>query len=976
MFLKLLKRTLSALLICALLMTQAMAVTYPAQGKVISAATLRRSASDSAAAVANLPVGDALYVTGETGSYYIVEYDGVTGYVRKGAVELDASATANVPSAEFAARYAALYKGDEGQAVYDLQSALIELGYLTGKADGLYGAKTAQAVKALQEKNGLNVTDSADAATQGLIFEGKPVNAKGKAVAVSVAPTVTGFPLKSGKTGELVRRVQAALAALDYYAGKQDGKYGSGTANAVKKFQKKNGLTANGVADAATQSVLFGDAAVSAKATATPRPTATAVPPVIGWENGNVANEAVYPFQAVTLDSVNLRKKASTDSARLVTVPKDTTLTVQAMQGDFLQVTYQTSKKTYSGYVMTAYVDVPAIYLGGKELAADAEAERKYTAMSQGASGIAVTALQDALKELGFFSAAASGYYDNATVLAVKALQKKNGLLQTGIATAELQKLIFEGKPQNSKGKKMAVAVLPPIDGVTMRSGDTGYQVSELQEQLKTLGFYEAAVNGSYDANTVAAVKAFQKKNNLTVNGVTDGKVYSALSVILLPTAIIATAVTPAPAAITADNVVVLRRGTRGLAVTRVQQQLVALGYYSITPDGIYDADDIAAVKAFQQKNNLTADGVAGLETQQWLFSGNALSASATPTPKPVATPTPAPTAVPNTNTTLQIGSSGAEVNLLQARLTMLKYFNDTIDGKFGTKTAAAVSAFQKQNGLTADGIAGPRTLSAIYASKAKEAAAENQAAEAPTLSKADAMHMGSAGESVKALQRALISLGYLTGAADGIYGTKTYLAVKAFQTAAKLTADGMAGQQTLTALESARKKNAATVSASNTTPATAVVTGTVFKAPSAAEVRFADWYNESRAQAKLMPSAIIYDYKTGLHYNVNMFSFGKHCDAEPVTASDTAIMYQIMGMNNWTPHAVWVILSDGKVYMASTHSHGHEVDNISGNNLDGHICIHFPREMTASEKQSMPYAVSHQQEILRGWEETQAMIK
>ena len=976
MFLKLLKRVFAAVLICALLLSQAVAVTYPAQGKVTFSAILRRGASESADPLANLPLGDALYITGETGSYYIVEYDGVTGYVRKSSVELDASATANMPTAEYAARYAALYKGNEGQAVYDLQSALIELGYLTGKADGVYGAKTAQAVAAFQEKNGLNVTDSADAATQGLLFEGKPLNAKGKAVAVSVVPTVEGFPLKSGKTGELVRRVQAALADLDYYTGKADGKYGSGTANAVKKFQQKNGLTADGVADAATQSLLFGGSALNAKATATPKPAATAVPPVIGWENGNVANEAVYPFQAVTVDSVNLRKKASTDSARLVTVPKDTTLTILAMQGDFLQVTYQTSKKTYSGYVMTAYVDVPAIYLGGKELAADAEAEKKYTAMSQGASGIAVTALQDALKELGFYSAASTGSYDSATVLAVKAFQKKNSLLQTGIATAELQKLIFEGKPLNSKGKKAAVAVLPPIDGVTMRSGDTGYQVSELQEQLKTLGYYEAAVNGTYDANTVAAVKAFQKKNNLTVNGVTDSKIYDALKVILLPTAIIATAVTPAPASVTADNVVVLRRGTRGVAVTRVQQQLVALGYYAITPDGIYDADDIAAVKAFQQKNNLTADGVAGLETQQWLFSGNALSASATATPKPAATPTPAPTAVPNTNTTLQIGSSGAEVNLLQARLTMLKFFNDTIDGKFGTKTAAAVSAFQSQNGLTPDGIAGPKTLAAIYNSKAKEAAAEAQATEEATLSKSAAMHMGSAGASVRALQRALISLGYLSGAADGIYGTKTYLAVKAFQTAAKLTADGMAGEQTLKALENAQKKTATATAAVSSTPATAVVTGTVFKAPAASEVRFADWFNETRAQAKLMPDAIIYDYKTGLHYNVHMFSFGKHCDAEPITASDTAIMYQIMGMNNWTPHAVWVILSDGKVYMASTHSHGHEVDNISGNNLDGHICIHFPREMSASEKQSMPYALSHQQEILRGWEETQAMIK
>ena len=123
------------------------------------------------------------------------------------------------------------------------------------------------------------------------------------------------------------------------------------------------------------------------------------------------------------------------------------------------------------------------------------------------------------------------------------------------------------------------------------------------------------------------------------------------------------------------------------------------------------------------------------------------------------------------------------------------------------------------------------------------------------------------------------------------------------------------------------------------------------------------------------MPNAIVYDYRTGLYYNVNMFSFGKHCDAEPLTASDTAVMQQIMGVDNWTPHAVWIILSDGKVYMASTHSHGHEIDHNSSNGLEGHICIHFPREMTEAEKASMPYALSHQQEILHGWEETQSMI-
>ena len=50
---------------------------------------------------------------------------------------------------------------------------------------------------------------------------------------------------------------------------------------------------------------------------------------------------------------------------------------------------------------------------------------------------------------------------------------------------------------------------------------------------------------------------------------------------------------------------------------------------------------------------------------------------------------------------------------------------------------------------------------------------------------------------SVKELQSKLIQLGYLTGKADGVYGTKTTEAVKAFQKASKLTADGMAGEPT-----------------------------------------------------------------------------------------------------------------------------------------------------------------------------------
>jgi hypothetical protein len=62
----------------------------------------------------------------------------------------------------------------------------------------------------------------------------------------------------------------------------------------------------------------------------------------------------------------------------------------------------------------------------------------------------------------------------------------------------------------------------------------------------------------------------------------------------------------------------------------------------------------------------------------------------------------------------------------------------------------------------------------------------------------------GDTGPQVKALQHALTSLGYSTGGADGQYGAKTEAAVKQFQSAHNLTADGIAGAKTLQALATA----------------------------------------------------------------------------------------------------------------------------------------------------------------------------
>ena len=61
-----------------------------------------------------------------------------------------------------------------------------------------------------------------------------------------------------------------------------------------------------------------------------------------------------------------------------------------------------------------------------------------------------------------------------------------------------------------------------------------------------------------------------------------------------------------------------------------------------------------------------------------------------------------------------RFGSSGSEVTQIQNKLKSWGYYNGSVDGIYGSRTVAAVKSFQKSNGLTVDGIAGPSTLAAM----------------------------------------------------------------------------------------------------------------------------------------------------------------------------------------------------------------------------------------------------------------------
>ena len=298
-----------------------------------------------------------------------------------------------------------------------------------------------------------------------------------------------------------------------------------------------------------------------------------------------------------------------------------------------------------------------------------------------------------------------------------------------------------------------------------LEKGSTGNDVKDLQTKLKKLGYYDAYVDGDYGDTTVAAVKAFQKKYNLTADGIAGKETLKKLDSVY-------------ENANNDKDDDSLRMGDSGSAVKDLQTKLKKLGYYSGTVDSTFGSGTYAAVRAFQKKYNLTADGVAGSETLKKLDS-----------------------AYKNANSdkdddSLRMGDSGSDVKDLQTKLKKLGYYDGTVDSTFGSGTYAAVKAFQKKYNLTADGVAGIETL------KKLDSAYKNADSDKDD----DSLRKGSTGSAVKNLQTKLKKLGFYNAYVDGSYGDTTVAAVKAFQKKYNLTADGVAGSETLKKLNTAYK--------------------------------------------------------------------------------------------------------------------------------------------------------------------------
>ena len=347
--------------------------------------------------------------------------------------------------------------------------------------------------------------------------------------------------------------------------------------------------------------------------------------------------------------------------------------------------------------------------------------------------------------------------------------------------------------------------------GSPLRQGSTGAAVFTLQRQLNRitkdypfLGLL--TVDGIFGRKMTETVKKFQKQFNLTADGVVGRSTWYKISYIYVSVKDLAELTSEGetfsgtlPDSSWNFGSSVLKQGSTGSEVEQMQFWLSTLAQYessipSVTVDGIYGSGTAAAVRAFQRLYGLTVDGIVGLTTWTELYDQF----------RSIQSDNGTPNAYPGT--ALRQGSSGQNVRLMQfwlkiARTVYSSLNNVTVDGIFGSSTAAAVRRFQTYFGLTSDGVVGRTTWNKLYE-------VYNDIANrllSPSLRPGEypgVLRNGSTGTAVRELQFYLYLMSAYQSSIpsvsiDGRFGAATEAAVRAYQRFAGLTVDGIVGRKT-----------------------------------------------------------------------------------------------------------------------------------------------------------------------------------
>ena len=207
--------------------------------------------------------------------------------------------------------------------------------------------------------------------------------------------------------------------------------------------------------------------------------------------------------------------------------------------------------------------------------------------VKEGDRGPEVSAIQQRLKELGFFKANVTGYFGSMTKEALIQFQQTKGLTPDGLVGTSTQASLGEqSKSRANLTRESSNPALQPIKDSSVRIlklGDRGSRVSALQESLIVAGFPSGA-KGIFDEVTQDAVRQFQEAKGLTADGIVGPQTMAAL-----------------PAIGGSHSTSALRKVTSRTDVQALQRRLQDQGFYHGSIDGLWGSQTQAAVEAAQR---------------------------------------------------------------------------------------------------------------------------------------------------------------------------------------------------------------------------------------------------------------------------------------------------------------------------------------------------------------------------------------
>jgi peptidoglycan hydrolase-like protein with peptidoglycan-binding domain len=342
--------------------------------------------------------------------------------------------------------------------------------------------------------------------------------------------------------------------------------------------------------------------------------------------------------------------------------------------------------QTRQGLAATGVVDQPtAIALG----LSSAPKFVVTVGLKRNATGTPVAELQRALISSGVaIAGGADGVFGPATERALRQFQTQRGLEVTGSVT--------EATANALNGVAVAAQPTALATLVGVRVGSTGAVVRTVQQALINAGItFPGGADGAFGPATANALRIFQSRAGLKVTGEVDEA-----------TALLLTGQTLSTSPATSQTALLgLAPGARGPQVTVLQRKLLSAGI-AVTggADGVFGPATSQALRQFQAANQITQSGVVDAATATALDAVVVSPAPTAPVAPSPSNPNPAPTAP--SGAFPKIGDRGPQVADLQRALIAAGIpVPGGADGVFGSMTAGAVIAFQRQNGLPVNGV-------------------------------------------------------------------------------------------------------------------------------------------------------------------------------------------------------------------------------------------------------------------------------